>query len=121
MRLSSIPLALAFAMTAGAAAAQPEAARQDFRCIVVVGMIAGRATTPEQKQQIGAAMAYYIGRLRAREPGADLGLRLMAEAQGLAPTDLQADFARCRDEMTGFATDARTVGEALKALGEQAR
>jgi hypothetical protein len=122
MRRVVLP-ALITALSAGSACAADEAAaRRDLRCVLVVGIIAGAAqdsASDTTKQGLVASIGYYLGRLKGRDPGIDLTARISAEARGLKLADLQAEAARCGEELKVFGQESQQVGAALKALGAE--
>jgi hypothetical protein len=106
---------LAFAATAflplAAAAATPAAptgVAEDARCLMIMGTLTG------SKDQGAAAtgqlgIAYYAGRIKAREPSYDLGVRLPAVASTLNGQNIQAEGERCAAAVVGMMRELQTA------------
>ena len=105
-------------LAGGAASAQPQdATSQDLTCMVVTMMFASQTTDPAMQQGATGGMAYYMGKLKGRDPNLDLKARFVAEANALVanPVRLKAEASRCGADMQTWGAETKEIGEALKA------
>lgn len=86
------PAAAAAATAAAPPAASP--ALQDARCLMVMGAL---SASQDQNTAIDAqfGVAYFAGRIKARDPSFNLGTRLPAVAASLNGQPMQAEASRC--------------------------
>ena len=78
--------------------------------------VGARVTDAETKQGMAAAVGYFMGRLKGRDPAIDLTARVTAEFKTANLADLQGDLTRCGDEMKAFAEESRKIGAAVKDI-----
>ncbi len=106
-----MPLSILIAATLVQAAAaparlSPEAA--DARCVVVLGFIGQQPNgTPQRNEAVRTGSAYYMGKLRGRNP------RI-----ALAPT-LAAAARLAQDQKVNVATESQRCGRELTDLAAQ--
>ena len=108
------------AATPAATAPVGEDDRDDLRCVIVVGIAGSQPaanTSAEMKTGIASGIAFFMGRIKGRNPTADLTSMLVTEAKGLAqnPAELQREFVRCGGEMKAFGAEAKAAGAALQS------
>jgi len=103
-----VPLICAVALTPAIAAAQAPAASpvtSDARCLMAMAALS--SSSDQNAAGVGhEGVVYFAGRIKAREPSYDLGVRLKTVAAGLNGQSLQAEVQRC----------APLVVEALRQL-----
>src|SRR5215469_12524984 len=92
--------------TARAQDAQTEA---DLRCMAVMAKI---NQLPDQKHQLESLIGgyYFLGRLQALTPSADLGSSTAAAYNKMSAADFLSETTRCEQEM-------RTNGHAMVEIG----
>lgn len=112
MRLLLVTLAAAAFAGVTAAQAQPSTASPtmaDERCLL--GMVLLSNTNDPNQQRLGSAgVAYFTGRIAAREPNFDFG-RLKSLAASIDPQSVQTDLQQHCGPM--FAKSMQQVGAAL--------
>lgn len=88
-----LPVAAAAAPSSPtAAAASP--VTQDARCLMVMGALtSAKDQNTAMEAQFG--VAYFAGRIKAREPSFNLGTRLQTIAAGMNGQPMQAEASRC--------------------------
>ncbi|MES2834170.1 MAG: hypothetical protein V4707_05630 [Pseudomonadota bacterium] len=115
MMLKITGLALAAALTAGAAQAQQTDMKPedlaDLQCVAVFSYIAG--VQPEAADQVGVAVFYYLGRLEGRTPGVEWLDRVRTYSNTVSVQDLQGHLERCTNRLVERAEMMQTVGSAM--------
>jgi hypothetical protein len=87
-----IPAAAAAATSSTAAA--PSGVTQDARCLMIMGALTGsKDQNAAMEAQFG--VAYFAGRIKARDPSFNFGARLPAVAAGMNGQPMQAEANRC--------------------------
>jgi hypothetical protein len=110
---------ISLALAAGPAAAADEAAQgRDLRCVIVGGMIVSKTTDEATRLGVTAAVGYFVGRLKGRDPGMNLTARLSNELKTLRLGELGGETTRCSAEILEFGREMQTAGAAMKAIGE---
>ena len=89
---------------------QPTGAAADARCVVVFGAI-GAQGRPEQVATARQGIFYFLGKLRGRDPRADIPaiIRRSAAEASASGANARAEAQRCLNE-------ARAAGAALAGL-----
>ena len=102
--------ALAAPQAAPRAPLQPTGAAADARCVVVFGAI-GAQGRPEQVATARQGIFYFLGKLRGRDPRADIPaiIRRSAAEASASGANARAEAQRCLNE-------ARAAGAALAGL-----
>ena len=117
MRLATLAIAGAIAASAGPAAAQTPADRNDIRCLLVLQAV---ARDPKQQESAARGIYYFVGKLESRGGLTRIEPMLLAEARSLPIQQAQTELARCGAElnkqMQGFqAMTGRLQAAAAKA------
>jgi hypothetical protein len=98
MRPLALALAAAVTLSPLAAAATPQAAgagvTDEARCLMTMAAFTG-AKDPNTATSAQFGVAYFAGRIKARDPGYDLGARLKSVAASMNGQQLQAEADRC--------------------------
>lgn len=115
-------IAAALVMWAGSAAAQASAddviTRGDLRCILVLSMAQKLDDSPAVQQAAIAGVGFYMGRLKGRDPGVDMKVRLTNEAKLLNADKVTAELNRCGRELQDLGRETAGISDALKAIAE---
>ena len=95
--------------------------QRDLRCVIVAGIAGSQPAAnanAEMKMGIASGIAFFMGRIKGRNPTADLTSMLVTETKGLMQNsaELKLEFVRCGSEMQVFGAEAKSAGEALKAI-----
>ena len=98
------------------AAAPAPPAIEPTRCLLIA--VAAMQSGDANMAQAGKfASLYWMGRVNGASPGADLTRELGAAAKSMDGTNLQAEAARCGEEMKKRGLEMQQVGNALQAQG----
>ncbi|MDZ4369976.1 MAG: hypothetical protein U1C74_00955 [Phenylobacterium sp.] len=110
---------LAVALTVSAPARSQDAAAQDLACMAVTMLAGSRMTDSTAKEGVMAGFAYYMGRVKGREPGIDLRARLIAQTKRLLaePDRLSSEAGRCGEDLKAWGLETRELGKALTEEG----
>ncbi|MBJ6122579.1 hypothetical protein [Sphingomonas mollis] len=107
-----LPILIAAALVQGAAAAParltPEQA--DARCVVMLGFISTQGRMPADKMEaVKNGTAYYLGKLRGRNPNVNLPAVLDAAAKTAAAQKVPVgpESQRCGAELSSLAAASR--------------
>ncbi len=108
-------LTLIFAATVAQAAPAPAPARlsaeaSDARCVVILGFIGNQPNQPAARlEAVRTGSAYYMGKLRGRNPNLNLTQALGAAAQlaQAQKVNVVAESQRCGGELTAIAAQTR--------------
>jgi hypothetical protein len=111
---------MTFLLAAAAAAGQPALTNDaDLRCLAAYLIVAGNSgedstMSAEDKAGVQSIVMYFLGRVDARHPGADLegAIQQVVQAPSYA-TSLNADVERCSAEVEGR-------GKYLQSFGKEA-
>jgi hypothetical protein len=86
--------AAANAAPAAPSAAAPNGVVQDARCLMIMGALtSSKDQSVAMEAQFG--VAYFAGRIKARDPSFNFGTRLQAVASGMNGQPMQAEANRC--------------------------
>jgi hypothetical protein len=94
--LALSPLAAVAAPSTPAAPAAPATGgvNDEARCLMTMAAFTG-AKDPNTANSAQFGVAYFAGRIKARDPSYDLGTRLKAVAAGMSGQNVQAEADRC--------------------------
>jgi len=91
---TQLAVALAVAMTAGAAHAEPTTADFDVKCAMILSASSQNQANPQQGEALRNASFYYLGRLDSRTPAVDFE----ASSKRLAPSMGAPDAVKTQGE-----------------------
>jgi hypothetical protein len=106
--------AVALPVAASAATAAPGVGVDaDARCLMVMATFTG-AKDPVMANTAQMGVAFFAGRIKARDPSYNLGVRLKAVAASMNGKPMQAEADRCAPQVMAF---IKELDEAQKAFG----
>lgn len=109
MPLAPLIVAALVQAAAPAPAARLTAEQSDARCVVILGFIARQPNlTPQRSEAIKTGSAYYMGKMRGRNPSIQLAPVLNAAAQlaQAQKVDVGTESRRCGGELSALAAQA---------------
>jgi hypothetical protein len=94
------------------AQAQDSSADADLRCMAVMAKI---NQLPDARHRLESLIGgyYYLGRLNAHDPSADLGQSVANAFAAMSAADFLAETARCEKEMQAQGTVMSRIGGAM--------
>ncbi|MET1111826.1 MAG: hypothetical protein ABWX67_09915 [Allosphingosinicella sp.] len=105
-----------------AAAPPPDAAtKDDLRCFLIMGSLAGTAKEGPGMQTAVAGTLYFLGRLEDRAPALDIEAAGAAELLAMTEADFQKDKPRCLAVIEEKGKRLIAIGAAIDKRLKQAR
>ncbi|MDE8651773.1 hypothetical protein [Novosphingobium album (ex Liu et al. 2023)] len=97
----------------------------DLRCIAIFALSGAQKNAEKSEDTAGfvGAMMYFLGRIEGRTSGFDLEGQMtrLLTGDAYSPAAIEADAARCGQEMMQRGAELEKVGNALQHFGQSAR
>ena len=113
----SAALAAGLALSAGPADLSDlkPADQADLRCLTLVVATIGASTDLAASASLVSGATFYFGRLQGRTPGTDWLTRLADYARTEPVAELEANRARCVEEMQALGRDFTAMGARMQS------
>jgi hypothetical protein len=115
---NTVPLSIAILAVAGAAPLAAQPVDRDVRCLMASNVFAQAEKDPQRRQVALASSFFFLGRLDARVPPAQIKAQLLAQGKTLNAKNVGQTMTECAKVVQAKQVMLMTIG---KQIDQQAK